>query len=955
MRYFKRTLFMCGVAAGAVAATAHAQTAATAGISTAVEEVVVTGSRLSQLGYQAPTPLTVVTGEQLSKGSPQDIPKALNTLPQFGGSITQVAQNVNSTTVGNHGNALNLRSLGVIRTLILLDGVRVPPSRYQGTVNVDILPEMLVKRVDVVTGGASAVYGSDAVSGVVNYVLDRNYTGVKVRAQAGESPRGYGKGYRVGVAAGQSFADGRGHALFSADHSQNDPVFRLSVDRNNWVRDLWAQAGSNLAAGAPRAGTAANPLVFVPNVVNNSRSALGHIISGPPGVLDTQITNDGRVIPYDKGINTGVGGQIGGSGNTSGPNQHVITGLITDQLFGQLSYDFSDRLRVTANGTYGRASANVKGSQGVFIGHPIFSGNAYLPAQIQQILTATNTASVQFSKGLEEMVPNIMPEVVDSWTGGLKVSGDISDTWKFQAYYQHGEADLTSLTIGTIDNQHLFAAMDAVRDPATGNIVCRVALTNPGLYPGCAPFNPFGLRAETDAALAYVQGVARYVAKNRTDDVLANISGELFSTWAGPIGVSAGVEFRRTSLQVISNSDPAIPTPITGLRGAPTTVGRYTNNTGTADATQNVKEAFGELSVPLAKDWVLAKSLDLSLAGRRTNYSTSGSVNTWKAGLSWRLIDDVRVRATRARDIRAPAIYEQFSSATNTRLTIFDPHVGTNFTPTVLGGGNPNLKPEIGNTKSIGVVLQPSFVPGFNLSVDYYDIQIKGAIANSPPANLLLACEAANGVGATCDLLSRPRPFSDRTNQNGIEIIRSVPINTAFLLNRGFDIEATYTVPLADLSIPGELTARALVNYVKRYATQSDTLSAVVELAGWTDSQASIGGGAVPKFRGLYSAEYGLGPWELYGQVRYIGRMKMGPSQVFAAGHIPAQAYVDATVTYETKMLGHDTELFFTVNNLVDQDWPLFPGPAANSTFPTITTLYDVMGRYVTAGFRTQF
>jgi outer membrane receptor protein involved in Fe transport len=296
-------------------------------------DIVVTGSRIGRNGNEAPTPVTVVSVDQLQQSAPRSIAEGLNQLPQFLGSFSP-AQSQSTMLSEAHGNILNLRNAGAIRTLILMDGQRVPPTSSSGLVDVSVIPEALVARVDVVTAGASAVYGSDAVTGVVNFILDSKFTGVKALAQRGVSSRGDGGSYRLGVTAGTSLLDGGAHLLLSAD--RNDSTGIQKLDRPYGGKYFFAVPE---LPGAP--GTASNPLVFKENVVSSNLNATGLFRFGPPGVQGQTLTPGGQITPFNPGRFAGAGQQIGGSGTGTSQNTSLITGLRTDRLFGRLSFDIA--------------------------------------------------------------------------------------------------------------------------------------------------------------------------------------------------------------------------------------------------------------------------------------------------------------------------------------------------------------------------------------------------------------------------------------------------------------------------------------------------------------------------------------------------------------------------------------------------------------------------------------
>jgi len=951
--------WMASASVLAPAAYAHAQEASTG---VAVGEVIVTGSRIVRNGNDAPTPVTVASAEQLQTAAPKSITDALNQLPQFQSQqVSRGGNQFSALVTGEHGNFVNLRNLGTVRTLVLLDGRRVPPTTHTGKVDVDIIPELLVQRVEVVTGGASAVYGSDAVSGVVNYILDRDFVGVKAQAQYGVSQYNDGRSWKYGLAFGGKFADDRGHVLLSAQQSVQRPV--LQADRPYIGRTpMFIPSNPNVAAaGAP--GSVNNPYRIAFNVVDDARNYLGKFITGPAGVINQTITANGTLRPWDNGQPAGVGGiQIGGDGVPSSPFVYAIGGLRTTQTFGQVSYEITPDIRASVSAIYARNVAFTNASGITLTRFTFFSGNPFLPAPIQQALTATNTPSLVFSKRIASSFPLLGQEHTKDFNVTAALTGNLSEKWTFEAYYTYGQVKTDNFSKGQYQNNRLYAALDAVVNPANGQIVCRTDLTQPGRFPGCVPFNPFNPAGESAAARDYVsEGQTEFWATNTTNDFNVSVSGELFDLWAGPVRVAVGGDYRTNKVVITSNGDPNVPVDYTGLRGVPATLPAKWSlvNQGALSGKVNVKELFGEVDVPLLRDQPFAKQLDVTGAFRHTDYSQSGKINSWKGGFSWAPVEDLRVRGTISRDIRAPVITEIAGSRRGVDVFV-DPHTNTG-TPQVpqIIRGNPDLKAEKGKTKSLGVVYRPQWLPRFNLAVDYFDIQISDAINTQNSVQQINDCELSNGTASVCDLIVRPLPFSNRTPANVPIQVTITPQNLSTLIAKGFDVEASYVVDLDQVreGMDGSLTLRALASYTTKFDTQFSASSPVVHLAGYTEGESPTSTlAAVPKLRGQLSAQYRSGGFGLYVGSRYVGKLKGGPVFHYTPDHISAQVYFDTTVSYDTEIGGANTEFFLTVNNLFNKKYPLWPQTQLPGiTLPTITSQYDIMLRYFTVGARAKF
>lgn len=928
----------------AVAAPATAQaTAADKPIATndpkaaTVSAVEVTGSRVIRNGNQAPTPVTVLTASELVKKSPGNIPDALNQLPQFLNSYSQYTGKQTSTNLPV-GNFLNLRGLGTTRSLILLDGQRVPPTSYDGSVDVNTLPQFLIQRVDVVTGGASAAYGSDAVVGVVNFILDKNFTGFKSTIQGGTSKYGDADSVRVAVAAGGSFFDDRLHAEGSFEHYRNAGIpSRLSRPPYN---DRYVLTG---------AGTAANPLTLSSNVGYRTVTFGGLIRSGP--LAGYTFLPNGDVRPMDLGVSTGSGGlQIGGDGGYF-PDATLVSTLRTDQAFGRVSYEITPAVHAYAQAAFGESRNTFNGvseydfapSSGAIT---IFSGNAFLNPSVRAALGST--PSFLLGRIANDFPANPNSALNDSLNISAGLDGTFARGWKWNLNYARGDSRLRGQAIEQ-NNIRMFAAADAVMN-SQGQIVCRVTITNPGLYPGCVPIDLFGEGAPSHDAIAYVTQPAQYQVINRMDIVSANLQGEPISLWAGPVSVAVGAEYRRQTLNQTSNDDVGIPPDFTGIRGVPANAVRSLYlNMGSAHGSVHVKEAYAEVLVPLLRDLPWARRLDLNAAFRHTDYSTSGGVNTWKVGLSYEPTDDLRLRATASRDIRAPDLYELYAGGQVAFATFNDPHTAVTSAVSVHTAGNPKLTPEIGSTLTAGFVYSPKWAPGFTASVDAYQILITDAIAQTNAAREVSDCEASGGTASVCQLVTRPLAFSDRSSANFPTQIRVAPQNLSKIYQEGVDFESSYHVAL-DNRWADSLDFRLLLTYVPVVNTKLDAKSATLVEGGYYGNA---------KLRGNFTVDYEKGPFSLSAQLRSTGKFNMSTSrgaQVYADhGVAPNRIYTDLTASYRFEAAGHDTEAFVTINNLFNTLPPVMVDTTnANPglSYPTLRQYYDMVGRYVTVGIR---
>ena len=924
---------------------------ATPGNDAEVEEVVVTGSRITTNGYEAPTPVTVAAAEDLLKASPTGLPDALNKLPQFVGS-TGPNKQANIFGTPNHGNILNLRGIGPTRTLIMLDGVRAPPSTYLNTVDVNLFPTLLVDRVDVVTAGASSVYGSDAVSGVVNFVLNSRFTGVKALLQGGMSTRGDAENRRAGLAFGTAFAEDKAHFIASADISVQNGYPNSARPK---LDDRGLGVGST---GTGAAGTSGNPLVQQREMRASFATFGGLATSGP--FAGTNFVSPGVFRPVVRGTPSGTPTFFGSDGEYMAQGKYLSASAYTrtGTAFSKLTWDFSEQTSGYLQAMGARSDIDYKGFANlVFAGTalPVISGNPFIPAPLQTQLTATNTASFNVSKLFDDLGPITTSERVDNQALSAGLTHN-TGRFRFKLDYAYGRSDYDFTQANQFELSKLAAAMDAVVNPANGATVCRPTLSTDATvrarYADCVPFNALGLNAASPQAAAYVMGTSVYKAINKTHEIVATVSGDLFQLPAGAVSAAVGAEYRTADLNLTTNSNPGTRIDTTGLRGiAATTVRFYLTNVAQASGDQKVKEAFAELAVPVLRDMPGARQLDLNAAYRRTHYSTSGGVQTWKVGGIWAPLDSLKFRATQSRDIRAPTPFDLYAGPQFGQAAALDPHTGIASGFNQITSGNPNLNPEIGKTFTAGVVLQPEGFGG-SLSVDYYDLKLTGAITTLTPLAILQDCEASGGTAPSCGNIVRPLPFSDRTPANYPTQVTVSGINAALIRTKGIDVDATYRMNVG----PGRLGSRLYLTRLKSFKTQLAGGQPIIQYAGYNAAGSGGVSGGLPKTKGTFSLNYEVGAFTVFAQENFIGALKFGPTLVYADRHIPSFQTTDLTFTYGFERFKAKAQFFASLTNAFDKRPPLvYPTTVPGAGLSTIVSLYDITGRAWVAGLRATF
>lgn len=979
----------------AIAGQAMAQDAATAAApqeaaAASAPDIIVTGSRIVRDGYTAPTPVTVATTQDLARTTPSGIADALNKLPQFSNSLSPGKSASNFSNAPIHGNVLNLRSLGTpsnnpkgpLRTLILFDGMRVSPTSYVGTIDTNVLPQLLVERVDVVTGGASAGYGSDAVAGVVNFILDKDFTGLKGVAQAGISQEGDNGNQRLGLAYGQDFAGGRGHVLISGEFSNNEGMLRSDRDfATKGYTYVGSVVGCTVPTGTPASacspGGALNPYTIGTDIRIASAVApssngriVGSSVAGNPFV-GRVINNDGSTRPFVQGGATGTGGfSAGGDGYNIPATGHAIAPFKTYQAFGRLSYDLTDDINAYVQGGWSRADMRYRTQVNALVptGQQvnIYKGNPYLSSALAASLpTATDFISVgQYDAGQPTPVAD---ERTDYWMATAGLSGKISGL-DWSVGYSHGDSTHSMANSGLYDNRKLYAAADAVVNPANGQITCRVLLdpTVASQYAGCTPINVLNgdPSRSTPAGYAYATGTSRYKATVKQDAFTANLSGSLFDLPAGPVDFAVGAEYRKQTLDLTSNAAPALldtaaerSAYFAGLRGVPaTSLFYWLTNVGTAQGSLNVKEAYAELAVPLLKDTPFFRELSVSGAARITDYSTSGTVKTWKVGGTWKPVDDLLLRGALSRDIRAPNLFELYAGAQSGIGIVNDLRTangsygsGLNQNVNTITAGNTNLKPEKAMTLTIGGVLTPSFLRGVSLSVDYYRIKVSNLIDSLSAQQIITNCYDAGGSGvAECALISRTTPTSLPS------LVSIVPANIAFLKTAGVDIDASYRTALGN----GALGVRLYLNYLDKFESQQYVGAPIANYTGVSVVGSNPAG--FPRWRGNFTLDYSNGPFGITLSEQYIHKMRLdipgGPTAIqFVNPNVKAVWYTDLAARFTIPNGNGNFELFGNVNNLFNKKPPLIPGTVPGVNLPTNIAVYDFIGRAFTAGVRFKF
>lgn len=950
------------------AAPAMAQAAPAGPADKAADDVVVTGSRVVRNGFQSPIPLTILSADEIQKQSPSNnIADFINQQPALAGSTRPSNSRLNLSSGQAGINALNLRNLGENRTLVLIDGRRSVASTITGLVDINTIPQMLVKRVDIVTGGASSAYGSDADAGVVNFIIDKEYEGIKLQGDAGITTYGDGGNYSFGAALGKSFAGGRGHILLSAEVAHRDGIFEVDRDWNatGYVRIQDPNWTANNTT--PRYLTTLRQ-------IGAANSTPGGLITGSTGTVANSLRGlyfgqGGQVLQYQFGAltfpsPTGASAPSltqGGSWQVNDSGRRIGLDPQDDRhgFYGRLSYEVADDVQVFAEASYNKQHAVFNAGPNLNTGITLQKDNAYLINTLGAArLTGINTVTLATTAAdLPYRGVNNRREVQRYVVGAEGKFEAFDRPAHWDMYVQYGRADMREQLTNIMNTQKMLNATDAVfaaaGNPggyAPGTIVCRINVdavtTNDDK--SCVPLNRLGIGVANPAAFGYVLGNPY---RDQTLEQIvtgANLSLTPFATWAGDVSVAIGGEARR---EQIRGFVPSEFRPIVGPNSTTNTwsVGNYLPTRGRYD----VKEAYLETVVPLGL------GLELNGAARATDYSIAGYVTTWKLGATWRPIPDISFRVMRSRDIRAPNLAELFSAGTSNSDSVRNPFYDANdpskgpatygYSQTVVG--NLKLRPEKANSLNLGAVFTPRFLPGFNASVDYFRIDMRDVISTFGAQDIINLCQLGNQAFCAAYV-------PDPTNATRL-LFRSQPFNFARNLVRGLDFEASYRLRLftADsFTLRGTAT-----RYLENTLVSGVPGSVPVNSVGVNGGQYTT-----PSWIFRAAATYDMPSTSITAVARGVSAGKYAANVIVCQTNCPVSTtnyptydnnsvsglfYVDLNLTQKIKVGDNkEAQFFINVTNVFNSSPLLVPetGMAANTTYS------DMLGRQFRVGMRIQ-
>jgi len=937
-----------------------------------VERIQVTGSRIRSVEAMSSAPIQVIDGSAIDSSGSLNIQDLLLENPAFGSpAISRTNSNFSTASAGVA--TVDLRNLGSARTLVLVNGRRyvsgVPGS---SAVDLNTIPSQFIERVEIMTGGASSVYGSDAVAGVVNFVLKDGYEGIEFEGQYGESKEGDDESRQFSFTSGLSSADGKGQAMFHLGYSDQGAVFsrdrkRSAVDQYSGIyfeSDPSANPGAIFDAVSP----------FYSSFPPQGRFDAG----------DNRFTYDASN-NLKNGFSTNGSDTVAADGfNRSGVRTIAIP---TERyLFASNgSYELSDNHSFFFEGTYAATSTDTQLEPFPFASDDIYANgrvpiefevngallrNAFVPDDIFNSATDTDgdgRRDIFFAKRLSDIGNRGAKADRDTFRFALGFEGQINDNWFYDTYYVYGKTKESQISSGLVNVQSFRQGLAAVtdtldldQDGITNEAIC-IDETARGF--NCAPVNIFGYNSLSQEAINFVRAPSMLSTSVEQEIVGGNVSGDLFELPAGMIGIAAGFEYREEFSR--SEFDALQQSGLNAGNAIPATEGSF-----------DVTEYYLEANIPLLE------SVTMNAAVRLSDYSTVGNTESWNVGLDWAVSDSLRIRATRARSTRAPNIDELFSPPSQTFPSgLNDPCQGV----TTSGGGaagdacradsgianniasngsftlnqsdlqgisgfnrgNPDLSEEVGNSVTVGVVFTPEeLISGLDITLDYFDIEIDDAIVSTPRQFILDQCYGG-GDAEFCNFITRRSTASGNNSAGSIEFIDSGVSNSGGLGTEGVDLTMTYSTDIG----PGAFRTRLAYTYL------IDGYNIPLPGAAKDEFAGEIG---ASEHKANWNFGYKLNDFDFNWSLTYIGSADFD-DQFLSGFDIPAGSVGIGSVTYHDVQASYhfndSIELYAGANNLFDKEPPrIVTGVSGSSTgTETDAGTYDPIGQTFYIGFRSKF
>lgn len=936
--------------------------AAEAGPSEDRPEIVVTGSRIARRDFVADTPIVTVSADQLLANGQIAIERTLAQLPQFG-----LGENSTQTGFATTGQAtLNLRGLGSARNLVLLDGRRLQPSNIQQVVDVNTIPQALIESVEIITGGASAVYGSDAIAGVVNFRTRRNFQGIQLDALSTITAEGDGATRDIAGTIGGNFLDGRGNAVLSVGHSERDSVHyqsRAFFRANQGGTDLRLPNG-----------------VFAPGGNAPSQASVDALFSAYGIAANTVVRTSGLSFNRDGSIFSASNGVFNFRGdygallfNTGRQVNNLNTFLVLQAplervtAFGRATYDLTEGLTAYAQAQFADYQTRIFVEPGnTSISIPIT--NPFIPSALRPLLAsrANPGAPLTLEKRFFEAGPRLTDRGLRTYqvVGGLRGAIAAIDG-SFDIHASHGRSDIDERSPGSVLRTALARLINA---PDGGNSIC------------AGGYNPFGINPLSPACFEYLVAAPARTTRLTQDLAEATVQGGLFSLPGGQVRFAAGAAWRRNGYATEPDA----------VLAAGDVVGVLFSRA--SEGTSEVREVYGELSVPLLANRPFFESLGLDLGYRYSDYAISGGAHTYKALGHWSPLPGLRFRGGYSRAVRAPSVGELFVAPSGSVPSIGQPNQGQgdpcSITNPLRNGaqaaavralclaqgvptgvidtfvnlqndtdatliGNPDLVPEVADTWVAGATFTPRsdspWLSGLSLSADYYSIEVAGAIGVFSALQSVTSCFNTDGSNPSlspsnefCTLIRRD------TNTGRISQILQPTRNLGAFRTSGVDLALRWSVPL---SASTSLTLDSNVSYLESFEVQPAPGRPFQQFAGSVGGTATFQPGSLPEWKGATQLAVSHGPITLGGRWRFLDAMRSAQRVVnpnSTAAGVPSYNIFDLFASFEAT---DGFELRLGINNVANVDPPILNGVPGTTEAST----YDVLGRSFFVSARARF
>lgn len=949
----------------------------------AVQEIVVTGSRIARPDLEISSPVRVLGNEEISLRAPATAEELLRDLPS---ARPNLGPGVNNGSDGS--SSIDLRGIGSNRTLVLLDGRRIVPFGLDGVTDLNTIPVALIERVDVVTGGASSVYGADAVAGVVNFITKADFTGIDLSGNYRITERGDAAAYQADLVTGASFDDGRGNAVLAFGYSKSAAL--------NQNRRKYGEYALNTGNGEPLGSQTAVPSFLLgPAIPGLANDGLGYVIDPATGAFRTAAASD--LFNYN-------------------PDNLYQTPLERYNIYGSARYEFSDSAELYSSAMYTNSKVSILSAASGTFTNPYFMplSNPYLPEAARNQLcsaanlnatqcaaagAATSTTSLDYrevpvtlARRFTEYGPRFQSVDTAQFQIQAGVRGKLSESIRYDVSAQFGETNQNQTRENWGSYSRVQQALRAFNTTSCTNTAN-----------GCVPLNLFGPEGSITPQMIGFFDLDSYIRRTVQQTVVTgSVSGDLFditSPLAGaPIAFSVGAEYRKLTAEANPDGSARIQSEVlgTGAR-VPQDFGKY-----------DVKEVFGELIIPLVEDKPFFYKLAIEAGIRYSDYSTTGASTTWKAGGSWEPAEGFKLRGMYQRAVRSPNIQELFASpVTGLSSLQLDPCQGalptgnagltalciaTGAPAAAIGAipspsasqinatsaGNPLLDVERARTITLGGVFTPSFVPGLSITADYFDIRVTDAITQPAQGDILNGCYSTTlnptqVYNSFCQLIGR-NPINGGLNGAGetLGVVLGFS-NLGIIDTSGIDLGISYRLNVDSLGIggePGSLTFGFNGTYLDHYYFQANPLAINRDCTGYYSTNCT---NPRPEFKWNARTTYASGPIRASLLWRYISGVDIEPYRPGSTAgtttpngpnpttvydpyeSIPAYSYFDLNLGAE---VSEHLDISLLVSNLFDKQPPIVGSGAGGTAFNngnTFPTTYDVFGRMFTISARLKF